>query len=66
MTTYYQDADVLITSTGVRMDGRDYRLGDLTQVWHRRGRRSWRTIARRGGRPPAPAPPAGGGAPRPP
>jgi hypothetical protein len=49
MTTYYQDADVLITSTGVRMDGRDYRLGDLAQVWHRRGRRSWRTIAGRGG-----------------
>ena len=48
MTTYYQDSDVLITSTGVRMCERDYRLDELARVWHRRGRRSWRAIAGRG------------------
>jgi hypothetical protein len=47
MTTYYQDPEVLITSTGVRMGGRDYRHGDLTRVWHRRGRWSWSTVAGR-------------------
>jgi hypothetical protein len=39
--TYYRDREVLITSTGVRMSGRDYRLDDLLQVWHKRGRRDW-------------------------
>jgi hypothetical protein len=48
MTTYYRDGDVWITSTGVRMNGRDYGLAELRQVWHRRGRRSWATIAGRG------------------
>ncbi|MBU2662020.1 hypothetical protein KOI35_00720 [Actinoplanes bogorensis] len=48
MTTYYRDADVWITSTGVRMNGRDLRLDELLQVWHTRGRRSWGTIAGRG------------------
>jgi hypothetical protein len=48
MTTYYRDRDVLITSAGVRMNGRDYALAELRQVWHRRGRRSWSTIAGRG------------------
>ncbi|MEU7901827.1 DUF6232 family protein [Actinoplanes sp. NPDC049118] len=48
MITYYRDPDVLVTSTGVRMGGRDYRLGDLAQVWHRRGRRSWSAVAGRG------------------
>lgn len=48
MTTYYRDPDVWITSTGVRMNGRELRLDDLLQVWHTRGRRSWTTIAGRG------------------
>ena len=48
MTTYYRDRDVMITSSGVRMNGRDYHLAELRQVWHRRGRRSWSTIAGRG------------------
>ncbi|GAB2573319.1 hypothetical protein Aab01nite_19810 [Paractinoplanes abujensis] len=48
MTTYYRDPDVWITSTGVRMYGRDMRLEELLQVWHTRGRRSWGTIAGRG------------------
>ena len=48
MTTYYRDADVWISSTGVRMNGRDLRLDQLLQVWHTRGRRSWGTIAGRG------------------
>jgi hypothetical protein len=48
MITYYRDPDVLVTSSGVRMGGRDYRLDELVQVWHRRGRRSWSTVAGRG------------------
>jgi hypothetical protein len=48
MITYYRDRDVLVSSTGVRMGGRAYRLGDFAQVWHRRGRRSWGRVAGRG------------------
>jgi hypothetical protein len=48
MTTYYRDASVWITSSGVRLNGRDYALAELSQVWHRAGRRSWATIANRG------------------
>jgi len=48
MITYYRDADVLVTSTGVRMGGRDYRLGEFARVWHKRGRRSWGAVAGRG------------------
>ena len=48
MITYYRDAEVLVTSTGVRMSGRDYRLADLARVWHKRGRRDWSTVAGRG------------------
>jgi len=48
MTTYYRDGDVWITSSGIRLNGRDYALADLRQVWHRAGRRSWTTIANRG------------------
>ncbi|AGZ45668.1 DUF6232 family protein [Actinoplanes friuliensis] len=48
MITYYRDPDVLVTSTGVRMGGRAYRLGDFAQVWHTRGRRSWSAVAGRG------------------
>jgi uncharacterized protein DUF6232 len=46
--TYYRDPDVLVTSTGVRISGRDYRLSDFRQVWHTRGRRSWSAVAGRG------------------
>ncbi|MFF5293548.1 DUF6232 family protein [Paractinoplanes globisporus] len=48
MTTYYRDGEVWITSTGVRMNGRDYALAELRQVWHSSSRRSWTTIAGRG------------------
>lgn len=48
MTTYYRDPEVLITSSGVRMNGRDFRLPDLIQVWYTRGTRSWGVIAWRG------------------
>ncbi len=48
MTTYYRDPEVLITSSGVRMSGRDFRLSDLLQVWYTRGARSWGVIAWRG------------------
>ena len=48
MTTYYRDPDVWITSSGVRMNGREFRLPELIQVWHTRGARSWRVIAGRG------------------
>jgi hypothetical protein len=48
MTTYYRDRDVLITSAGIRMNGRELPLRELRRVWHARGRRSWATIAGRG------------------
>ncbi|MFC7534425.1 DUF6232 family protein [Actinoplanes sp. GCM10030250] len=48
MTTYYRDPEVLITSSGVRMNGRDFRLPELLQVWYTRGSRSWGVIAWRG------------------
>jgi hypothetical protein len=48
MITYYRDADVLVTSTGIRIGGRAYRLGEFVRVWHKRGRRSWGTVAGRG------------------
>jgi hypothetical protein len=48
MTTYYRDPEVWITSAGIRMNGRDLPLSSLVRVWHRRGPRSWRTVAGRG------------------
>jgi hypothetical protein len=48
VTTYYRDAEVWITSTGVRMNGRELPAEALIRVWHRRGRRSWGTVAGRG------------------
>jgi hypothetical protein len=48
MITYYRDPDVLVTSTGIRMGGRNYRLDEFVQVWHKRGRRSWSAVAGRG------------------
>jgi hypothetical protein len=48
MTTYYRDPEVLITSSGVWMNGHEFRLPDLIQVWYSRGARSWGVIAWRG------------------
>lgn len=48
MTTYYRDPDVLITSSGVHMNGREFRLPEIVQVWHTKGGRSWSVIAKRG------------------
>jgi hypothetical protein len=48
MTTYYRDPEVLITSAGVWMNGREFRLPELLQVWYTKGTRSWGVIARRG------------------
>ncbi|AEV88284.1 hypothetical protein ACWT_7274 [Actinoplanes sp. SE50] len=48
MTTYYRDPDVLITSSGIHMNGRDFRLPEVRRIWHTRGARSWSVIARRG------------------
>jgi hypothetical protein len=48
MTTFYRDRDVQVTSTAFRTDGRDYRLDDLAQVWHKRGARTWGAAAGRG------------------
>src|SRR3954469_14124476 len=48
MATYYRDRAVWIGPDGIRMNGHDYSPDDLRQVWHRRGRRSWGTIAGRG------------------
>ncbi|WP_229071250.1 DUF6232 family protein [Actinoplanes sp. DH11] len=48
MTTYYRDPEVLITSAGVRMNGQNFRLPELIQVWYARGARRWGVIAWRG------------------
>jgi hypothetical protein len=48
MITYYRDRDVRITSAGVRLAGHEWALDELTQVWHRRGRRRWGKVAGRG------------------
>lgn len=48
MVTYYRDPQVEVTSEVLRVDGRTYRLADLRRVWHRRGRRSWTSVAGRG------------------
>jgi hypothetical protein len=48
VTTYYRDPEVWITSSAVHMNGQDVPLTALRQVWHRRGPRSWGTIASRG------------------
>ncbi|MEU1744918.1 DUF6232 family protein [Micromonospora arida] len=48
MITYYDDRSVQVTSTAVRVDGRSYKLADITMIWHRRGTRSWRVLVGRG------------------
>jgi hypothetical protein len=48
MTMYYRDQDVLVTSAGVRIGGRSWRLGDFERVWHAHGRRRLRATAGRG------------------
>jgi hypothetical protein len=48
VNTFYRDSEVWITSSGIRMNGRDLPLSALVQVWHRRGARSWGIIAGRG------------------
>jgi hypothetical protein len=48
MIEYYRDRTVHVTSTGVRVEGRAYRLTEFARVWHRRGRRSWGSVAGRG------------------
>ncbi|MFI6064494.1 DUF6232 family protein [Micromonospora sp. NPDC051227] len=48
MITYYDDRSVQVTSTTVSVDGRSYKLADITMIWHRRGTRSWRVLVGRG------------------
>ncbi|WP_305782990.1 DUF6232 family protein [Symbioplanes lichenis] len=48
MTTYYRDRDVQVTSAALRVPGQEFRLHELTRVWHSRGRRQWGTVAGRG------------------
>ncbi|MEU8153689.1 DUF6232 family protein [Micromonospora sp. NPDC048986] len=48
MITYYDDRSVQVTSTTLRVDGRSYKLADITMIWHRRGTRSWRVLVGRG------------------
>jgi hypothetical protein len=48
MTTYYRDPEVLITSSGIWMNGREFRLPELIRVWYTKGARSWGVIAWRG------------------
>ena len=46
--TFYRDSDVLVSSAGIRMGGREYRVGDVVRIWHQRGRRGWGAAAGRG------------------
>lgn len=46
--TFYDSATVTVTSELVRVGGRAFRLSELDQVWHERGRRSWSVLAGRG------------------
>jgi hypothetical protein len=48
MITFYDDGPVQVTSDAVRVGGRWYPVDELTQVWHKRGRRSWGVLANRG------------------
>jgi hypothetical protein len=48
MITYFRDPEVVVTSAGVRMGGREYRLDEFARVWHERGRRTWGAAAGRG------------------
>jgi hypothetical protein len=48
MIEYYRDRQVRVTSDAIRLDGRAYRVAELSRLWHRRGRRSWSSVAGRG------------------
>jgi hypothetical protein len=48
MITYYRDPSVQVTSDAIQVEGHAYPLGELARVWHKRGSRSWRTVAGRG------------------
>jgi hypothetical protein len=48
MVTYYADKSVQVTSAALRVDGQEYRLAEISAVWHHRGSRSWRVLAGRG------------------
>jgi hypothetical protein len=43
-----RESDVQVTLDTIRVAGRSYPLVELDRVWHQRGPRSWRTVARRG------------------
>ncbi|WP_229789367.1 DUF6232 family protein [Pilimelia terevasa] len=44
---HYRDSRVTVTAAGIETDGRHIPLAELTEVWHRRGGRSWRRVAGR-------------------
>jgi hypothetical protein len=43
-----RDSDVEVTLNAIRVAGRRYTVAELDRVWHERGPRSWRAVARRG------------------
>ena len=45
MITYYRDAEVQVSSAGIRIGGLAHRLGEIARIWHKRGRRRWGTAA---------------------
>lgn len=47
MPTYYQDGAVRVTGTAVQVGSQVLPLGELSQVWHERGRPTVRTASRR-------------------
>jgi hypothetical protein len=48
MITYYNDRLVQVTSAAIQVADQVYPLDELTRVWHRREKRSWRELAGRG------------------
>jgi hypothetical protein len=48
LIVYYHDRSVQVTSAGIRVDDRVYPFDELSRVWHRRDKRSWRAVAGRG------------------
>lgn len=48
MIIYYRDRSVQVTSRAIHVDDQVYPFDQLSRVWYRRDRRSWRELVGRG------------------
>lgn len=48
MIVYYRDRSIEVTSAAIQVNGEVYPFDELTRVWHRRDKRSWKAVAGRG------------------